>query len=89
MEWCGAAYAWSGLIVMLALQPTKAWAPDLAPTLAPACYVNYGVNSGEAGGGGDGKADWCGSGVGVGGMEPARCRDTSGPSCRHVEGLAS
>lgn len=63
MEWTGAAYAWPGLIVVPALQPTKAWAPGSAPTLASPCYVNHGVNYGVAGGGGDGKAYWCGSGL--------------------------
>lgn len=72
-----------------ALEPTKSWAPGSAPTVALTCCVNYGVKYSVKRSGGDGKADWRGSGMGVGGMEPARCRDTSGPSCRHVEGLAS
>lgn len=77
------------LIVVPALKPTESWALGSVPTLASTCCVNHGIKYRVSGSGGDGKADWCGCGVGMGGMEPARCRDTSGPSCRHVEGLAS
>lgn len=71
-----------------ALPSSQSWAPGSAPTPAlaalhkPWCEV-------RGKGWRSGKADQRGSRVVVGGMEPARCGDTSGPSHRHVEGLAS
>ncbi|MEJ1284097.1 NADHubiquinone oxidoreductase subunit A11 [Cricetulus griseus] len=68
-----------------ALPSSQSWAPGSAPTPAlaalhkPWCEV-------RGKGWRSGKADQRGSRVVVGGMEPARCGDTSGPSHRHVEG---